>query len=106
MSFITGLIKSPRILDIDVTVNATLYVLIAIISQGFGVSEDLPKEEWLKFFEELKKCAVMNVCYIFQAVSLPAGHDLPQGVRFGLKIFREANLEFRDKLITNFYLFT
>jgi SynChlorMet cassette radical SAM/SPASM protein ScmE len=26
------------------------------------VSQDLPKEEWLKFFEELNRCAVMNVC--------------------------------------------
>jgi SynChlorMet cassette radical SAM/SPASM protein ScmE len=26
------------------------------------VGQDLPKEEWLQFFEELNRCAVLNVC--------------------------------------------
>ncbi|HET8685850.1 MAG TPA: radical SAM protein [Methanosarcina sp.] len=57
-----GLIKSPRILDIDITGRCNLGCTYCYYFSGlWDVPEYLSKEEWLKFFEELKKYVVMNV---------------------------------------------
>ena len=54
--------KTPRSVDIDITNRCNLRCKYCYHFSGPGdVAEDLPKEEWLQFFEELSRCAVMNV---------------------------------------------
>lgn len=56
------LMTSPRQLDIDITSRCNIKCSYCYHFSGPGdVSEDLPKEEWLQFFEELKECSVMKV---------------------------------------------
>ncbi len=56
------LMKSPRIVHVDITSQCNLRCAYCYHFSGPGdVSEDLSKEEWLEFFEELKECAVMYV---------------------------------------------
>ena len=56
------LMKTPRSLDISITNRCNLQCTYCSHFTGAGdVSQDLPKEEWLQFFEELNRCAVMNV---------------------------------------------
>jgi SynChlorMet cassette radical SAM/SPASM protein ScmE len=56
------LMRSPRRLHIDITSQCNLRCYYCCHFSGSGdVSEDLPVTEWLKFFEELRECAVMNV---------------------------------------------
>jgi SynChlorMet cassette radical SAM/SPASM protein ScmE len=56
------LMKTPRSLDILITSRCNLRCTYCSHFTGAGdVSQDLPKEEWLQFFEELNRCAVMNV---------------------------------------------
>jgi SynChlorMet cassette radical SAM/SPASM protein ScmE len=54
--------NTPRSVDIDITNRCNLRCKYCYHFSGPGdVAEDLPKEEWLQFFEELNRCAVMNV---------------------------------------------
>ena len=56
------LMKTPRSLDISITNRCNLRCTYCSHFTGAGdVSQDLPKEEWLQFFQELNRCAVMNV---------------------------------------------
>ena len=57
-----ALMKTPRSVDLAITNRCNLRCTYCSHFTGAGdVSQDLPKEEWLQFFEELNLCAVMNV---------------------------------------------
>ena len=54
--------KTPRSVDLSITNRCNLRCTYCSHFTGAGdVGQDLPKEEWLQFFEELNRCAVMNV---------------------------------------------
>jgi SynChlorMet cassette radical SAM/SPASM protein ScmE len=56
------LVKTPRSVDIDITNECNLRCKYCYHFTGPGdVQEDIPKDEWLDFFEELGRCAVMDV---------------------------------------------
>ena len=56
------LMKTPRSVDLSITNRCNLRCTYCYHFTGAGdVGQDLPKEEWLQFFEELSRCAVMNV---------------------------------------------
>jgi len=56
------IMKTPRSLDISITNRCNLQCTYCSHFTGAGdVGQDPPKEEWLQFFEELNRCAVMNV---------------------------------------------
>ncbi len=56
------LMKTPRSVDLAITARCNLRCTYCSHFTGAGdVGQDLPKEEWLQFFEELNRCAVMNV---------------------------------------------
>jgi SynChlorMet cassette radical SAM/SPASM protein ScmE len=55
--------RTPKSVDLDVTNKCNLRCKYCAHFSGAGdVDQDLPKEEWLQFFEELNRCAVTNVC--------------------------------------------
>ena len=55
--------KTPKSLDLDVTNKCNLRCKYCGHFTGAGdVDQDLSKDEWLEFFEELNRCAVLNVC--------------------------------------------
>ncbi len=55
-------IKTPRSVDIDITNECNLRCKYCYHFTGPGdVKEDIPTDEWLGFFEELGRCAVMDV---------------------------------------------
>jgi SynChlorMet cassette radical SAM/SPASM protein ScmE len=57
-----ALMKTPRSVDLAITNRCNLQCTYCSHFTGPGdVGQDLPKEEWLQFFEELNRCAVMNV---------------------------------------------
>ena len=54
--------KTPRSVDIDITNRCNLRCRYCYhFSSPGDVDEDLPQDVWLRFFEELRRCAVMNV---------------------------------------------
>lgn len=54
--------RTPRSIDIEITNRCNLRCkYCAHFSSPGDVDNDLPKEEWFKFFEELNRCAVMDV---------------------------------------------
>ncbi len=56
------IIRTPRSVDLDITNECNLRCGYCYHFSGPGdVGKDLPKEEWLRFFEELSRCAVMSV---------------------------------------------
>jgi SynChlorMet cassette radical SAM/SPASM protein ScmE len=56
------LMKTPRSVDLAITNRCNLRCIYCSHFTGAGdVDQDLPREEWLQFFEELNRCAVMNV---------------------------------------------
>ena len=56
------IMRTPRTVDLDVTNRCNLRCKYCYHFESAGdVKEDLPKEEWLQFFEELNRCAVTNV---------------------------------------------
>jgi SynChlorMet cassette radical SAM/SPASM protein ScmE len=57
-----GIMKSPRSIDMEITSSCNLRCDYCSHFTGPGdVETDLPLEVWLRFFEELQHCAVMNV---------------------------------------------
>jgi len=56
------LMKTPRSVDVAITSGCNLRCKYCSFFTSAGdVGQDLPKEEWLTFFEELNRCAVMRV---------------------------------------------
>jgi len=56
------LMKTPRSVDLAITNRCNLRCTYCSHFTGAGdVGQDLPKEEWLQFLEELNRSAVMNV---------------------------------------------
>jgi SynChlorMet cassette radical SAM/SPASM protein ScmE len=56
------LMKTPRSIDLSITNRCNLRCAYCSHFTGAGdVGQDLPKQEWLQFFEELNRCSVMNV---------------------------------------------
>ena len=56
------LMKTPKSMDIDITDRCNLRCkYCSHFSSAGDVGKDLPTEEWLTFFEELGRCAVMDV---------------------------------------------
>ena len=56
------LMRTPRSVDLAITNRCNLRCKYCSHFTSAGdVSQDLPKEEWLRFFEELNRCSVMNV---------------------------------------------
>jgi SynChlorMet cassette radical SAM/SPASM protein ScmE len=55
-------IRTPRSVDLDITNRCNLRCRYCYHFSGPGdVDQDLSKEEWLRFFQELNRCAVMDV---------------------------------------------
>ena len=55
--------NTPKAVDLDVTNRCNLRCKYCAHFDGpADVDQDLPLEEWLQFFEELNRCAVLNVC--------------------------------------------
>jgi SynChlorMet cassette radical SAM/SPASM protein ScmE len=55
--------KTPRSVDLSITHYCNLRCKYCSYFTSAGdVNQDLPKEEWIKFFGELNDCAVMDVC--------------------------------------------
>ncbi|MCX5750054.1 MAG: SynChlorMet cassette radical SAM/SPASM protein ScmE [Candidatus Saganbacteria bacterium] len=58
-----ALMKSPKSVDINITDNCNLRCkYCSHFTSDSNVGRDLPLEEWLKFFEELGRLAVMDIC--------------------------------------------
>ncbi len=56
------IIRTPRSVDLDITKRCNLRCRYCYHFSGPGdVDQDLPKAEWLRFFKELNRCAVMTV---------------------------------------------
>lgn len=57
------LMKTPKEVDLSITTTCNLRCAYCFhFSSELDVPEDLPAEEWLTFFRELKECAVLSVC--------------------------------------------
>jgi len=57
------IMKSPRLVDLEITTRCNLRcTYCSHFSSSGDVEQDLPKEEWLAFFDELGRCSVMDVC--------------------------------------------
>jgi len=55
--------NTPKSVDLEITNKCNLRCKYCSHFTSAGdVSQDLPKEDWLQFFEELNRCAVMSVC--------------------------------------------
>jgi SynChlorMet cassette radical SAM/SPASM protein ScmE len=57
--------RTPRSVDLEITGMCNLRCkYCSHLTSGNDVEEDLSTSEWLKFFEELRDCAVMEVCLL------------------------------------------
>jgi SynChlorMet cassette radical SAM/SPASM protein ScmE len=55
--------NTPKSVDLNITSKCNLRCTYCSHFSSEGQTDtDLPTEEWLKFFEELKECAVLDVC--------------------------------------------
>ena len=55
--------RTPRTVDIDLTARCNLRCRYCYFFDNPAVPyQDLPTAEWLRFFDELGRCAVMDVC--------------------------------------------
>jgi SynChlorMet cassette radical SAM/SPASM protein ScmE len=55
--------RTPRTVDVEITSRCNLRCRYCYYFDNSSVTyQDLPTDEWLKFFDELGRCAVMNVC--------------------------------------------
>jgi SynChlorMet cassette radical SAM/SPASM protein ScmE len=58
-----ALMHTPKSVDLSITTKCNLRCKhCSHFSSGSDVETDLATSEWLKFFEELGRCAVMDVC--------------------------------------------
>jgi SynChlorMet cassette radical SAM/SPASM protein ScmE len=58
-----NVMKTPKSVDIEITNRCNLRCKYCSHFTSAGdVDQDLSTEEWLRFFEELNRCAVMDVC--------------------------------------------
>lgn len=56
------IIKTPKSVDIEITNKCNLrFKYCCHFTSAGDVGKDLPTDEWLNFFEELNRCAVLNV---------------------------------------------
>lgn len=56
------IMKTPKSVDLAITSRCNLKCLYCSHFTSAGdVNQDLPTEEWLRFFEELNRCAVLSV---------------------------------------------
>ncbi len=54
--------RTPKSMDLEITTRCNLRCeYCSHFTSAGDVELDLPKEEWLRFFEELNRCAVMEV---------------------------------------------
>lgn len=61
-SEISKVMRTPRTVDMEITARCNLRCKYCYYFDNKAVNYvDLPKEEWLQFFDELGRCAVMNV---------------------------------------------
>ena len=57
------IMRTPKTVDLDITNQCNLRCKYCFHFTSSGdVDIDLPKEEWFQFFDELNRCAVMEVC--------------------------------------------
>lgn len=56
------IMRTPKSVDIDITDRCNLRCRYCYFFNSAADVKDLPKEEWLAFFEELNRCAVTEVC--------------------------------------------
>ena len=57
--------RTPRSVDLEITGRCNLRCkYCSHFTSGGDVEEDLPTGEWLKFFQELRDCSVMEVCLL------------------------------------------
>ena len=57
--------RTPRSVDLEITGRCNLRCkYCSHFTSGSDVEEDLPTGEWLKFFEELRDCSVLEVCIL------------------------------------------
>jgi len=57
------IMKTPRSVDLSITHQCNLRCrYCSYFTSAADVNQDLDKEEWIKFFEELNTCRVMDVC--------------------------------------------
>ncbi len=57
------IMRTPKTVDLDITNQCNLRCKYCFHFTSAGdVDIDLPKEGWFQFFEELNRCAVMEVC--------------------------------------------
>ncbi|MCK4983483.1 MAG: SynChlorMet cassette radical SAM/SPASM protein ScmE [Victivallaceae bacterium] len=55
--------RTPKSIDLNITTKCNLRCsYCSHFSSAGETDKDLPTEEWLKFFKELKECAVLDVC--------------------------------------------
>ena len=58
-----NLMKTPKSVDLEITNMCNLRCKhCSHFSSEGDVDRDISTEEWLEFFEELNRCAVMDVC--------------------------------------------
>jgi SynChlorMet cassette radical SAM/SPASM protein ScmE len=56
------LMRTPKSMDLEITTRCNLHCeYCSHFASAGDVGLDLPNEEWLRFFEELNRCAVMEV---------------------------------------------
>jgi len=94
------LMKTPRSVDLSITNRCNLRCTYCSHFTGAGdVDQDLPKEEWLQFFEELNRCAVMNVT--LQGGEPFCRQDLPELVEGIVRNRMRFNILSNGTLITD-----
>ncbi len=58
------IMRTPRSVDLLITAKCNLRCkYCSHFTSGGDIDEDLSTEEWLRFFDELGRCAVMDVCF-------------------------------------------
>ncbi len=94
------LMKTPRSVDLSITNRCNLQCTYCSHFTGAGdVGQDLSEEDWLQFFEELSRCAVMNVT--FQGGEPFCRKDLPELVEGIVRNRMRFNILSNGTLITD-----
>lgn len=57
-----NLMKTPKSVDIGITTDCNLRCKHCSHFSSATDTKDLPTQDWLDFFKELKECSVLNVC--------------------------------------------